>query len=144
MKYFWKILGFMVILSVIGIGIRIIFFPVKVANTVLNSAGDVVDKTLDAGNVIFNYEHFFDMYQSYGRYKENIDSVNSSMAQFAKDYGNDRSKWARDTRQTYEDMRNEVIGYQRMMADIKARYNADSQKLNRKIFKSNSLPYELN
>ena len=58
-------------------------------------------------------------------------------------YGEDAMKWPKDVRGDYSNLQQNIEGYKMMYQKIVQEHNADSQKLNRNLFKSKSLPYML-
>jgi len=46
--------------SLAVLGLKVALSPAKVAHTAVNAAGAVVDKTLNADNVLNSYEWFYD------------------------------------------------------------------------------------
>lgn len=98
--------------------------------TVANTATGVISRTLDPDNVIATYEGFHDRWKAFGARKEQIRSY-----QVVIDSSTGASKTTA------------LVEQQAMMQscrDIAARYNADSAKINRNIFKGKSAPAELN
>lgn len=59
MKIFWYIMLFILIAT----WLKILFFPVKVINNTIQTWYDVIDKTINADNAIYNYEWFKQKYE---------------------------------------------------------------------------------
>lgn len=98
--------------------------------TISNTATGVVNRTLNPDNVIATYEGFHDRWKAFEARKEQIKSY-----QFVVDSSEGPAKIQA------------VVEQQAMMQscrDIAAKYNSDSAKINRNIFKGRSAPAELN
>lgn len=93
----------------------------------------VAQRTLDADNIIFNYEQFFDVSERFKAKVIDIGTHNELVAT-AKAEG-DRDELRR--------LRMELAALKSSCRALASEYNADSQKLNRSIFKSNNLPHTL-
>lgn len=93
----------------------------------------VADRTFDADNIIFNYEQFFDVSERHKAKVSDIDA-HSELVKIAKTEG-DRKELSR--------LRMELAALKSSCRALASEYNADSQKMNRTIFKSNNLPHTL-
>ena len=142
-KLWFIIIGIIVLVGVLGFIGKIILFPVNVANKAINTTSEVVDKTLDSSNVIFNYENFHNIYQGAIQQANNIINTEKSIETLKQTYGNNPIEWPKDVRSELSHQQQTLQGYQAQYQRIKSDYNADSQKLNRNLFKSKSLPYML-
>jgi hypothetical protein len=93
----------------------------------------VAHRTLDADNIIFNYEQFFDVSE---RHKAKVRDIGAhqELVALAKDEG-DRKELTR--------LRMELAALKSSCRALASEYNADSSKLNRRIFKDNDLPHTL-
>lgn len=131
MKQLFK-LGAWVLLALIGLSLfglvaKIMFFPANVAHTAINSANGVVSKTLDSANVLHSYEWFFDVNAN------TIARVNQIRAhaklRTEETDAKERSRLAID-----------LSAMQQSCRDLVTKYNANSAKANKTMFKSNNLP----
>jgi hypothetical protein len=122
---------------------KAILFPAKVANNVADTAIGVVDKTLNADNALFNYENFHNMYQGAKQQVVNIKNNEKSLTRLKETFGEDVSKWPKDTRQELYHTQQTIDGYKMQYERIASDYNADSKKFNRNLFKDKNLPFEL-
>ncbi len=137
-----KIVGFflgviiLVLLILMGLGIKVLFFPVHNVSKSIEMAYDVTDKTLDADKAIAEYEWFKRQAQSMkalekkeNRAIEELDSFLQLME------GNSRKDWDRDDKKEYDRLNSNKIAVQNMLDDALAEYNARSEMVNRAIFK---------
>jgi len=139
------LIGLVILFSLgfIGAGLGIITLPGHVASNSVQTVHDVVDKTINADNALFNYEEFFNKYEGAKMQAINIKNTEKAI-QILKDiYGSDAIKWPKDVRGDYSNLQQNIEGYKMMYQKITQEYNADSQKFNRNLFKSKSLPYML-
>lgn len=90
----------------------------------------VVSMTLDANNVITNYEWFHDVN---GNFSARVDQVKQFKGLYAAEA--DPVEKSR--------LRIEMAAMQANCRDLAKRYNANSAKLNRGLFRGNSLPETL-
>lgn len=100
----------------------------------------IVSKTLDADNVIHNYEFFKRQHEDFLAIDKKFQQAKTSAETFKADLSDDRKEWHRTDREEYQRLRSiaDGLGYQR--EDIVAEYNAKSKMANRSIFKDNNLP----
>lgn len=99
-------------------------------STVATAPSRVINKTLQTDNIIFNYERFFDINANY---KARIGQIKQYKTFFESE-----KDPAEKTR-----LRTEMAAMQQSCRDLANEYNADSQKMNRSLFKDKDLPYEL-
>ena len=132
----------LIILSLLGLGLKILLFPAKIAHTMVNTAGKVITKTLDADNVLYNYEWFKQQCEDYKAISIKLEQAKTSAFDFASIAG-PRENWTFEDKAEYSRLKSiaDGIGYQ--LEDVKAQYNARSKMLNRNIFKTKDLPYQL-
>jgi len=143
MKIWGVILLVFLGLSIIGIITKVVLFPTHVANKALDASYGIVDKTVNADNILFNYENFHNMYQGAIQQSNNIINTEKSIETLKQTYGNNPTQWPKDVRSELSHQQQTLQGYQAQYQRIKSDYNADSQKLNRNLFKEKSLPYML-
>ena len=132
---FWKIfpmcLIIAIIVSVIGWGIRVASQP-----------GSMIEKTLNADNVINNYEWFHQAYEDIQATDIKISNAQATVDQFKKDAG-ERLGWDFSDKDEYGRLNSVLLGLKNYRQDIVAKYNARSKMVNRKIFKGKTAPTEI-
>lgn len=125
-----------------GIGIKILFFPVAALNKGIESGYQIMDKTLEANNVIYNYEWF-------KRQKEQIDATYKKLAiaqRAATDFeqlAGDRKDWTFEDKTEDARLRAVAQGIESQLKDMIAEYNARSSMATRDIFKDGLIPNTL-
>lgn len=142
-KWYFGLLGILILLMIVGTIFRFLVFPLFVVQKVQDSAEKVVSKTLDSDNVLFNYENFKDLYNGAKQQVANIKKAKKSMDDLKSLYGEDAKNWTKDVRQQQAFLQENVDGYSMQYQNIASRYNSDSKKLNRNLFKDKELPYEI-
>ena len=98
--------------------------------SVSTAPGRVIGKTLETDNIIFNYEYFFD---TNAAYKSRLSQVQEYRQLLASE--TDAGEKIR--------LRTEYSAMQQSCRELATKYNANSRKLNRGLFKDRQLPYEL-
>ena len=115
-----------------GIGLVGIALGVIVQIPQIGACG-VARRTFDADNIIFNYEQFHDVAEQHKAQLAHIDThrglIETAMAE------QDRDELRR--------LRMELAALESSCRTLASEYNADSQKINRTLFKSNNLPHKL-
>jgi hypothetical protein len=122
-----KIIAIFLILGGIGWGIKVVMTPAR-------SAAEIVEKTLDADNVIQNYEWFKNQKGSYDAALVKLDSANRALATFNASAG-DRKGWTFEDKQEHARLTTIVSGLEGHVASTASDYNARSRMMNRSIFK---------
>ena len=112
--------------------------PAKTVTTQIDSAGDIISKTYDADNAVYNYEWFKQQYQDIQATERIIRNTKTEMDAYKNMYGN-VSDWDWQTKQDYSSLQGVYLGQQNYYEGLVADYNARSEMANRNIFK-NKLP----
>ena len=99
--------------------------------SVATAPSRVVNKTLQTDNIIFNYERFFDVNANFTSRVAQVKQYKEFLATET-----DPSEKIR--------LRTEMAAMQQSCRELATKYNADSQKMNRSLFKDKDLPYTLN
>lgn len=118
---------------------------VGIAGFVLNpfrQAGRIVDKTIDADNVLYNYEWFKQQFRSVGAIDKKIVAQEKAVSSIKSQLGL-RSEWTRDDRIEHDRLASIVTGLEQQRADMVATYNARAAMANRQIFMGSDCPEHL-
>lgn len=126
----------MTAIGIVGWGIRMILYPAQ-------QAGRIIEKTLDADNVLYNYEWFKSQYQDVLAIDNKLTAAEVSQKSFEQSAG-PRDTWKFDDRTEWNRLNSIVLGLRNQRASIIAEYNARSEMANRSIFKTGDLPEKLN
>lgn len=142
-KIWLMVLGIIIIFGVVGFIGKAVLFPVHVLDKTAKTGYGIVDKTLNADNALFNYEQFHDLYQGAKQQVMNISNCKSQINNLKETYGEDASKYPKDVRNDLSFQQQTLEGYLLQYQKIVTEFNSNSQKLNRELFKSKDLPYQL-
>jgi len=136
-KIFWLSVLAIVILVFAVPAMRVALFPFFVANEAISSAEGIVDRTLDADNVIYNYEWFKLRWEKIEARRREVRITQQTYDDFVESAG-PRENW--DFRDKDEDarLRSVVLGNKISLEEMIAEYNARSKMMNRQIFKGTS------
>ena len=131
-KVFWRIflplIALSMVLGAVGWGIKILSQPAR-----------IIEKTLDADNVLYNYEWFKSAYQDIGALTAQIVNAQSALEQFTIN-APPRREWDYPTTTEYSRLNSILLGLKNQRLTQVATYNARSKMANRNIFKTGELP----
>ena len=113
-----------------------------VAQNAVTQAGNVVNQTDDANNVIYNYEYFHNQYEAIVAAQQNAASFQQQLTSFQASAG-PMSQWSWQEQQQYSVLSENLQGMTANIHSLVADYNAKSQMLNRAWLKSKDLPGQL-
>lgn len=129
MKDFFKVIGyFIVIVVVVSSAVWLI--------QIVSTPAALVSKTLDADNIISQYEMFYNKYHSIKAAKENIMAQQKELDEMTvRNGGMEKFKdWNEDDKNLWN-QKNEGLALQKKLLNEQVeQYNADAKKMNRKIF----------
>jgi len=130
------IITFMLLIALIlgGWALKAALLPAKSVTTQIDSAGNIIDKTYDADNAIYNYEWFKTQYEDIRATERSISNTQTEMTAYRELYGN-VSLWDWQTKQDYNSLQKKFLGQQNYYEYLVAEYNARSNMANREIFK---------
>lgn len=114
--------------------LKAVLLPVKTVTTQIDSAGNIIDKTYDAENAIYNYEWFKQQFEDIEATERIIRNTKTEMDAYKDMYGI-ASDWDWQTKQDYNSLQGKYLGQQNYYEDLVAEYNARSEMANRNIFK---------
>lgn len=130
-------------LVLLGLFVKVVFFPVNVIDKSIDTANGVVDNTMNGDNAISNYEWFKTQEESIAALYSKEARAKQALSDFKAMLPKDRTTWARDDKTEYDRLNTIVVGLGNQIDDAIALYNARSKMVNRAIFKDN-LPSNLN
>ena len=139
MKYLFYFVAFVATTTILGFGIKLLFFPVNTATKLLDTAYGAQDKTLNAENAIYNYEYFKQQKESIDALNQKLGNANESIISFKESAG-DRKDWTFEDKDEYSRLNAVKDGLYNQLKDAIADYNAKSNMANRSIFKDNIVP----
>ncbi|MEA3324061.1 MAG: hypothetical protein U9Q37_02835 [Euryarchaeota archaeon] len=131
------VIGIVAVIMVVvtgGWALKAGMLPFMTVTTQIDSAGQVIDKTYDADNAIYNYEWFKTQHEDIQATERIISNTKIQMGNYKEMYGN-ASEWDWQTRQDYTSLSGKFLGQQNYYENLVAEYNARSKMANREIFK---------
>ena len=132
---------FMVFLVILVGGI---FQAIRILTLPANTATEVSEKTMDADNVIHNYEWFIETKDKVEAYEQQILQAQAALKNLERSLeGSPRSAWGFDDKQEWNRLNTVVLGLQNQRSSLVAEYNAKSKMENRALFKDKNLPEKL-
>jgi hypothetical protein len=102
----------------------------------------MIEKTMDADNVIYNYEWFKTTYHYIDATQKKIATLENEKEAFNESAG-PRQNWSFEDKNEYSRLSSTISGLKNYKNDLIAEYNAKSKMINRKIFKGGDLPPEI-
>jgi hypothetical protein len=130
-KALWILIPTVIVICIIG-------WVLKVGS----QGGKIIEKTVNADNVIYNYEWFHSAYEDIQATDIKIKNSETQIAQFKSEAG-DRANWDFSDKEEYSRLNSVLLGLQNYRQDVVAKYNARSKMVNRKIFKGQTAPEEV-
>ena len=128
---FWKVffaaLPIVVVLSIGGYVVSLAIQPAR-----------IIERTLDADNVLYNYEWFKQRFQSIQAIDKKIIDAEQAVETFKEEAG-PRDGWHREDREESSRLSAITLGLKQQRADLAAEYNARSKMANRSIFKAGDI-----
>jgi hypothetical protein len=141
-KFLLIIIGifvFLIGINFLDVALGFTLLPWHSVSAQVQSGHDVISKTYNADNAIYNYEWFKSQYEDIKATENKIKNTQDQMDSFKEMNGNDTSKWDYQTKESYRQLQTTLTGQKSYYEDQVAEYNARSQMANRAIFKD-SLP----
>ena len=133
------LLGIFVGIPILGMGIRLIFFPVNTAQKMIGTAYDAQDQVLNADNAIYNYEWFKQQYADIEASKKQLANARVSHEVFLTSAG-ERSTWTFEDKNEDARLRSVVLGLENNLQAQIGDYNARASMATRNIFEDSVLP----
>lgn len=112
----------------------IVFGGLYMLTNPLTQASRIVNKTIDADNVIYNYEWFKQRNEDVLSIDNKIVAMILEVEKFKEEAG-ERNGWHREDREEYSRLNSIKVGLEQQRNDLVAEYNARSKMVNRSIFK---------
>ncbi|MCL1700731.1 hypothetical protein [Lysinibacillus sp. Bpr_S20] len=141
-KYTLAFIGGIIAISIIGLVLKLLLFPLFVAEKASETTHGVVEQTLNADNALTNYEQFKDLYNGAKQQVMNIESTEKQIQQLKVTYGEPKD-WSKDIRNENSFLNKTLEGYKQQYQRTVSDYNSNASKLNRNLFKDKNLPSEL-
>ena len=122
-----------VIIGVAGWGLKAALLPAKTVTTQIDSAEQIIEKTYDADNAIYNYEWFKQQEADIRATEQQIRNMKSALDEYKDMYG-DPKDWDYQTKQDYNSQSTKYTGQKNYYNELVEDYNARSSMANRNVF----------
>lgn len=126
-----------ILLPAIGMAAKVVLFPVNTLDQSIDTAYDVMKKTVNAENAIYNYEWFKEQEAYIRQCLTNEEIAKEEYDLFLEMLPENRESWDRNDKQEESSLRNSYYALQKLTNKAIEDYNARSEMANRNIFKDN-------
>ena len=121
------------LLAIVGRAFRIISLPFWKLDKQIEMNRDIIEKTYDADNAIYNYEWFKQRYEDIGAIEKKIENAKSDLVNFEERAGSMKD-WRFEQDTEHSRLTSIVTGLKNQYEDLVAQYNARAKMVNRNIF----------
>ena len=128
------VFGGMIVLSVIGMALNVITIPWLKLGRQVQMERDIITKTYNADNALYNYHWFKERYEAIKATENKIKVAKESVIAFEASAGI-RKDWGFEDKTEHARLSSVVQGLKSHYEDIVAEYNAKSREADRSIFK---------
>lgn len=122
-KIFWWVLIIVVLMSAAGGIWYFVYQPIRIAR-----------KTMDADNVIYNYEWFKKKHNVFDGYLAQIETNEGATQSYEETLPENKGEWNRYDRDELARLKSVVTGLRNECISVAREYNAHTEMANRKIF----------
>lgn len=119
--------------GMLGVVLGVISLPFNI----FNQANRIINKTIDADNVIYNYEWFKKVCGEIKAQDSIVDRAIAAQDEFEASAG-DRSTWDWNDKNEHAMLRQNVTGAKNTRASMAQEYDARARMMNRAIFNTDS------
>lgn len=133
--------GFFIIWG-IGLALNVVSLPFHAASNTVQMGHDVIDKTLNADNAIYNYEWFKQQYQDIQVAKQQY-AVAVETENAFKESAGPRSEWTFEDKTEAARLASVTLGLKQQIIQRTEDYNARAKMASRNIFEDGVLPQVL-
>ena len=134
-------IGLFLIIILLAVGfftgfwvLRASFLPIQTVTTQIDSAGQIIDKTYDADNAIYNYEWFKTQYEKIQAIRTQIIQAKMQIDDLKSTYGTNAANWTQDVREENFRLSSIKTGLINQESNLIDDYNARAKMANRAIF----------
>lgn len=128
------------VLTGLGFLLKIVLFPVHVAEKEIQTSYDAVNKVINADNAIYNYEWFKQQKEDIDAAGKQLENAYASYNGFKLSLPVEREKWSFEDKQEDSRLRSVVLGLENYLQTLIANYNARAKMATRSIFEDHVLP----
>jgi hypothetical protein len=125
--------GGMLVLGVIGTALNIITIPWLKLNSQVQMERDIVQRTYNADNALYNYRWFKDRHEALKAAEVQISNAQKAEASFAAAAG-PRSEWTFEDKNESARLASITLGLKNNYESMAAEYNSRAQQVDRAVF----------
>lgn len=140
MKYFFYGLGILIAISLVGMVLKVVLFPAKVAGNLIDTGYKATDKVLNADNAIYNYEWFKKQYEDIEATKRKMNNAAVAHLEFRESLPKSRLEWTFEDKQEDSRLNSIYLGLSNHLEGLIGDYNARAKMSTRNIFQNSVLP----
>jgi hypothetical protein len=127
-------LGLFIGLAAIGSALNLITIPWLKFDSKVQMNRDIITKTYDADNALYNYHWFKQKSEEIKATDTKVNIALESLNTYQK-YWPDKSKWTAIDKEEYNRLNTNYLGLKNYYNDLIADYNARAKSVDRAIFK---------
>lgn len=123
-------------LGVLGTALNIITIPWLKLNSQVQTERDIVQKTYNADNALYNYRWFKDRHEAILATEAKVELAKEELTGFcANGYCNDPAKMTFEDKTELSRLRSIYLGLRNHYQDLVAEYNSRAKQVDRAVFK---------
>lgn len=136
----WIVLGIIgvVVLSAVGVALNIITIPWLKLTSQVQTNRDIVERTYNADNALYNYRWFKDRHEAILATEKKIVIAKEAITDFELSAG-ERSTWTFEDKTEHSRLNSVFLGLRTNYEDLVAEYNSRAKQVDRAVFQ-NELP----
>jgi len=134
----WTVWKAFVVLGIPIILLLLVAGGIRCACSVVSTPIDIVKKTMDADNVLYNYEWFKQRAEDLDAAVLRIEITEGAVADLKEELPKERKDWSYDDKQEINRLRTDLRGQKAHYETLSAEFQARSKMANRRIFKSDN------
>ncbi len=139
MSMFWYIFVRVLLITIVFGVLGGVYGIYRFATNPVRQAARIVEKTIDADNVIGNYEWFKQIAEDLDAADKRVQITEQAFIDFKKDMGDTpRKEWSFEDKEQYGRLTTDLRGQKAHLEQMKADFRARSKMANRAIFKGDS------
>jgi len=118
--------------------LSVIVWVAKVVTRPARTASDIIERTLDADNVIYNYEWFKQIVEDIEAMEKKVEITAQSVEDFKDLHSKPYDEWTFDDKNEMSRLRTDLRGQRAHLEQLKADFRARAKMANRTIFKGDN------
>lgn len=137
-----KVVGAVFLSLCLILAAALVLRALGVAFYAADQAGQVVEKTMSADSILYNYEYFKQQWQDIQAQDKKIVTAKQALEDFSKSAG-PRENWDFRDKEESQRLQANLTGLHNVRAEMVAQYNARAKMANRSIFMGKDVPSQM-